>query len=130
MGQDLNNKIKVNMKKWIGKRQVIMFKNLGKRGKTGIYTRNEAISLSKNGVLLRHLMKKREWVSFKDIKHILISLGEFLVNDLGKGWRGVSHALLELYPHIFHGTCDNSKMNKLRDKTYHKPHSATPKLPT
>jgi len=39
----------------------MMFKNLGKRGKIGIYTRNEAIYLSKNGVLLRHLIiiKKR-----------------------------------------------------------------------
>jgi len=41
-----------------------------------------------------------------------------------------NYALFDLYPNICHGTCDNSKMNNLREKISHKPHSATPKLPT
>jgi len=44
--------------------------------------------------------------------------------------RGISHASLEPLQGNLFCTCDGSKFNTLRDKIYHKSHSATSKLPT
>lgn len=80
----------------------------------------------KNRNPLRPFMKWNEISGLEDIKQVLISLGG-ISKQLIKIRRGVSHASLGMHPNICHGTCDNSKMNILRDKINHKSYFATSK---